>query len=144
MAHARKALRAAVAARLTNATSMGARVYSNRQHPVVDLELPCVVIETSDDFVNQATVFAPQLYMRQLTVDIVVKAKVVANVDDVLDDLCAEIEPLMVDIPGVDETPEFVETRLGFSGTLEKPAGEARMTYRIPYQTAAADPGTQL
>ena len=74
----------------------------------------------------------------------VIKAKAAAGVDDVLDDLCAEVEPLMVDVPGIEDQLEFVGTTMGLSQSLEQPCGEARMTYQIHYQTAAADPGTAL
>ncbi|MCB1641210.1 MAG: hypothetical protein KDI37_05715 [Xanthomonadales bacterium] len=144
MAHARKAIRAAIKSHLSGATSMGTRVHANRLHPFTDAEMPCINLEMTADRIDQSTVFAPLGYIRTVTVDVVIKAKAAVGVDDVLDDLCAEVEPLMVDVPGIEDQLEFVGTTMGLSQSLEQPCGEARMTYQIHYQTAASDPGTAL
>ena len=65
------------------------------------------------DRIDQSTVFAPLGYIRTVTVDVVIKAKAAAGVDDVLDDLCAEVEPLMVDVPGIEDQLEFVGNNHG-------------------------------
>ncbi len=91
MAHARKAIRAAIKSHLSGATSMGTRVHANRLHPVLDAEMPCINLEMTADRIDQSTVFAPLGYIRTVTVDVVIKAKAAAGVDDVLDDLCAEV-----------------------------------------------------
>jgi len=144
MAHFRQQIRAAVVARLAaGVAGVGGRVYANRLHPLGDAELPAISVEINDDQISQQTPLDPPTYLREAVVDVVIKAKSVTGVDDLLDDLCAEVEPLMHDLPALGLVVLFERTAIGLSDDQERLLGEARLTYRIPYQTEAADPATE-
>ena len=144
MAHVRKQIRAAIVARLSGATAAGANVFANRTAPLQDDQLPAIVMETGNEDVSALTVLDPPVYGRTLVVDVVIKAKPLADLDDVLDDIAEQVEPLMVLLPSLPQLqPTLTATEFAPDGGQERPLGTLRLTYQIQYQTTAADPATE-
>jgi len=90
--HVRKQLREAVATLVTSLTTTGTRVYQIRVYPLQTSELPCLVITTDGDQVDNITMNNPAQQQRETRVRIEAYARVTATLDDTLDLICKEVE----------------------------------------------------
>lgn len=140
MPHERTAIRDAVVAQLiAGSTSAGARVYGSRLKPLVEAELPAVLVYTDSESVDPASANSSPRWLRrtvELTVEGVVR--VAEGLQTELDDLALEIETAM------DSDLEFGQT--AFSSTLagtevgmkmdgNQPMGMVRLVYNVVYET---------
>lgn len=90
--HVRQQLREAVATAVTSLTTTGTRVYQSRYYPLQTSELPCLVISTDGDQVENLTVHSPSEQQRTTRVRIDGYARSVSSVDDTLDLISKEVE----------------------------------------------------
>lgn len=90
--HVRKQLREAVATLVTGLTTTGARVYQSRVYPLQTSELPCLVVTTDGDQVENITMNNPAQQQRETRVRIEAYARATATLDDTLDLICKEVE----------------------------------------------------
>ena len=90
--HVRKQLREAVATLVTSLTTTGTRVYQSRVYPLQTSELPCLVITTDGDQVDNITMNNPAQQQRETRVRIEAYARATATLDDTLDLICKEVE----------------------------------------------------
>ena len=90
--HVRKQLREAIATLVTSLTTTGTRVYQNRVYPLQTSELPCLVITTDGDQVDNITMNNPAQQQRETRVRIEAYARATATLDDTLDLICKEVE----------------------------------------------------
>ncbi len=142
MTHARQQIREAVATALTGLTTTGSKVYQSRMLPQGDAGLPCLLITTASEEID-GTVQAHQL--RDLTIVVRGYARAVANLDDTLDVICAEVETALQTagtlggkVPG-GLMLQRIETDL--DDALDKPAGVVEMQFKAGYFTSAGIPG---
>ena len=90
--HVRQQLREAVATTVTSLTTTGARVFQSRVYPLQTSELPCLVIITDGDQVENLTAHSPVQQQRTTQVRIEAYARATTTLDDTLDLICKEVE----------------------------------------------------
>jgi hypothetical protein len=149
VAHARKAIRAAVvAALLTPPTSAGARVYPTRVVPYKEGELPAIAVYTLTEDLGEDDA-APSQTTRQL--DLVVEGWVAqsddAAIDDDIDDLATEIEAAIEAasttteiLGGLASELELVRTEMAVNRDGRQLMGIVILTYAVTYQASFEDP----
>lgn len=149
MSHARQQIREALATAANNLTTTEDRVYQSPVYPSGDSHLPGLNIFTLTDKVVRRGDRLRNLQWRELEIEVQARAKPPdgTDLDDQLDDICAEVQAALMGDPTLgglvrDLYPGDVEMAL--SGDLERPVGVARMTWRCRYLIDAADPTTIL
>lgn len=143
MAHARQAIREALAAALTGLASTGARVFQSRMR--AQDALPCLLVTTNDEDIQRVDM--DSIEERDIAVEIIGVAKAAADIDDVLDTIAAEVETAIGannTLGGRVKSMHLTRLRPEFDDELEQPAGLVRLTYRCIYFTNAGVPGTTL
>lgn len=149
MAHARQQIRDALAQLLTGLPQTATRVFTSRNIVMQDDELPAIEINTNEETVEPLDIHSLTLE-RNLTVQIMVKVKVVNNVDDSLDDIIAEIETRINastsnrTLNGLCQGLELSDIDIGIDESLATPVGQAVLRYQLQYHTNASDPQTIL
>jgi hypothetical protein len=145
MTHVRRDIREAVATALTGLATTGARVYQSRIFTLRDADLPCLLINTDDEAITNATL-GSQILERQLTVTVRCVAKANANLDDTLDQIIEEVEPVLngATLSGSAKNLQLQGIGIEMVDTLDKPAGVATLTYTATYYTAGNAPGVPL
>ena len=145
MAHMRRQIREAAAALLTGLATTGARVYQSRVYALRDSDMPCLLITTDDETISASTIGSLQLE-RSLKLTVRAVAKATANLDDMLDQILAEVEVALngntLGGLSLNTVPESITVQMDDS--LEKPAGVATLTYAILYFTAGTNPAAPL
>lgn len=146
MSHVRQQIREAAATLLTGLTSTGARVYQSRIYTLRDTDLPCLLITTDDeqDVTLGLNEYAAQERSLQLSIRCV--SKQVADLDDKLDTMLAEVETAIGNqtLGGKAKTLQLESITIEMSDELEKPVGIATAVFRITYYTATGTPATAL
>lgn len=141
----RKQLRAAVVALLKALpqTDAGDRVFANSAIPLEEQELPCILVYPKSE--TAEVLDEPRRYQRTVQMVISVAVKQAPGdgapaIDDVLDDICAQIEARLY----VDETigEKASDSRLTgvefeFAGEGRQAIGAARITYEMDYLSDA-------
>lgn len=141
--HVRQQIREAAATLLTGLTTSGAKVYQNRLHPLPDANLPCLLVNTDSEDVEQMTIAAtPDL---ERTLDLMVRcvAKATSNLDDTLDTMAAEVETVLGAasvMPTLIKSIVLAGIRIEMDDGKESPVGVATLNYRITYVTASNAP----
>jgi hypothetical protein len=145
MPHPRATLRKAFADRLTDSTGAEGRVYAARLAPIT-LDLlktagPAVlvyVVEEDIDLDDYPTSGADGSVMRTLKIAVEGIALGSGTVDDILDDLAAEIEERL-ESWDVAELPmaelRLISTDIDISDAFERPVGSVMLTYHVRYPT---------
>lgn len=139
--HQRKLIREAVRAQLEAAgTSAETRVFKAREIPFdEDLELPAITIYgKSEEIDPQSRQTAPRELARTLKLAIEVAAAATENLDDVLDDLAAEIEAAVAKDPtfgGTASDAFLADTVIGISEAGDQTIGVVILTYSVTYYT---------
>lgn len=146
----RKQIRAAIKAKLLNATACGARVYTNRFTRVWDNELPAILIYTVDEPVT-TWAEAPREYERRLKLAFEVVASPTADavVDDILDDIIQQIEDILaLDCTLGERCRDIMITNTEYTSTVDgtKEIAAARATFDVLYYSieVAIDANTAL
>lgn len=144
MAHVREQIRNNVATAL--GALAGGRVYTSRVYPI-DV-LPAIgVFANSESSTEDPTLGIPRLN-RQVDLTVEIAAEAVADVDDVVDALAADVEAAIAANPTLSgvavETPLIATTITLDGGDAELPLAFARLTFRVWYRTTTADPETAI
>lgn len=149
MAHARKQIRAGVAALLANLATTGPRVYPSRVYSLDESELPSVSVFTidvgHDELVSKITLGAPPRFHRVCPLIIEGHALVDESVDDVLDQIALEVEVAMSAQLVIGTRTLYAQlqtTSKELIGDSESQIGIVRLLYQIPYVTAENTPDT--
>lgn len=142
MAHRRKRIRDAVAARLESISDFAGRVYVTRLYPVIEMEeLPVVAVYTLEE-ASERDAF-PNMMMRDLDLAIDIFDRGSDTLDDDLDAHAALIEPAMGEDArfgglAVDSWLEGTEVQIGAEG--EVVLGRMRLRYRVRYRCPVGQP----
>lgn len=135
MANNRKAIREAVKAILSGNTSVGSNVYTSRNEPLWESELPAILVSTGDEEATPRDNSGRQ-YIRTLTLTIEIKAEGNATVDDDLDDLANEVETIIVANNSLNATAiaaKYKSTSKTLDAESETEKGVATLTYEVQY-----------
>jgi hypothetical protein len=146
MSHVRQQIREAAATLLTGLATTGARVYQSRIYTLRDTDLPCLLINTDDE---QDVTLGPgenSAQERSLQLSIRCVSKQVADLDDKLDTMLAEVETALGNqtLSNKAKTLQLESISIEMSDELEKPVGIAAAVFRITYYTATGAPATAL
>jgi len=147
MSHARQQIRSAFLAALVNATEANANVFSGRVYPLQSAITKAIVVYTSNEGIDIATIGSlgtARSYMRDLSVVVEAYVKTSIEIDNALDALSTEIEEAIDLDAGIRNLVEDyflsnVEVQLE---TNETPVGVSRMTYTVRYRTRPGAPQT--
>lgn len=147
--HVRRQIREAVATAVTGLATTGANVFQSRVYPAQSSELPALLIHTRSEDSAPVTIHGPKALERTLQLVIEAAAKATADIDDVLDQICKEVEIAVetwsvAGLGGIAESIHLVSTEFQMSGDGEKPAGVATMTFELSYFTQANAPDVAL
>ena len=147
--HLRRQIRESVATAVTGLATTGANVFQSRIYPTQASELPALLIHTRSEDSQPLTIHGPKALERTLQLAIVAVAKSVADLDDVLDGICKEVEVAVENwsvagLGGIAASIYLVSTEVEMTGEGEKPAGIATMTYELSYFTQANAPDVAL
>lgn len=146
MAHVRRQIRDAVAARLTGLATTGARVAASRVHPVAAGAGPTLAVYTVEEEAERTAFGRDPLLDRALSlaVEIYVQAE---DFDDVIDQVAAEVEAALGGWePAAPKLREvaLAATEISAHGEGDIKAGIARLTFDIRYVTRASEPSIAL
>lgn len=146
MSHVRQQIREAAAAALTGLATTSTRVYQSRIHPLRDADLPCLLISTDEEDVDAENAVMGGELTRNLTLTIKGVAKANANLDDTLDGIAEQVEPMLNDasLGNLVKRCTLEKISVEMDDTLEKPVGIITLNYRTTYFTSPAAPGTAL
>jgi hypothetical protein len=144
--HLRRQIREAVATLLTGLTTTGNRVFQSRVQTLKDNQLPALVILTNEETVTQQTIHSNPLLERQLSVQVIAKAKANTNLDDTLDQIIKEVEMAVFASDAANTLGGLVKglvldsLDITFNGEAETKVGEAVMAFTAVYFNQAATP----
>jgi len=142
MSHVRKQIRDDIVTTLTGLATTGSRVYRSRVYPVADNKLPGLLIYTSSEEIETASLRPPRTQMRALTVTVEMYVKAVSNFDTQVDTISQEVEEaLAVDVTrgglAKDTTPTSFEVE--YSGDGDQPVAVGRLSVQVNYATLEND-----
>lgn len=136
MSHTRQNIRDALVTIIQNGnTAAGSNVYPNRETLLWESELPAVLVYTKEETADPRSLSGSQSIR---TLEMVIEAKVMAteNVDDDIDDLCAEIEDLLSANPSLSGNALsciYKSTNIDLDSSSENQKGTAILTYQVKY-----------
>jgi hypothetical protein len=148
--HLRRQIREAVATLLTGLTTTGNRVFKSRVQTLKDNQLPALVILTNEETVTQQTIHSNPLLERQLSVQVIAKAKANTNLDDTLDQIIKEVEMAVFASDAANTLGGLVKglvldsLDITFNGEAETKVGEAVMAFTAVYFNQAATPDVSV
>jgi hypothetical protein len=135
--HIRQQIRTALAARLAGLSTTGANVFMSRNYAFDETELPGLSIKNGSEESQVITLSHPAEQSRDYLVIVEARAKNNSNLDDVLDQICKEVE---VAIAADDTLSGLVSGGVGLlstnfetTGDFEKPQGVATMIFKAAY-----------
>lgn len=146
MSHVRRQIREAAATAVTGLSTTGARIFQSRIHPLRDADLPCLLISTDDEQIEAENAVMGGELTRDLTLTVRGVAKANANLDDTLDAIAEQVEPVLngASLGGLVKRCTLEKISVDMEDTLEKPAGVITLQYRTTYFTSPAAPGISI
>ena len=146
MSHVRLQIREAAAAALTGLATTATRVFQSRVYPLRDADLPCLLISTDDERIDAENAVAGSEMTRELTLTVRGVAKANADLDDTLDGIAEQVEPVLIGATLSNKVKRLTleAIRIEMDDALEKPAGIIAMEFKALYFTTPANPGTAL
>ena len=145
--HVRQQIREQVATTVTGLTTTGSNVFQSRVYPLSDSNMPALLVySTSED--SEPDIMGPSLVTnRELSVVVEGYVKATTDFDDVIDDICKEVETAL----GADRTLNSLAkfaylsgTEISYNGEGEQPIGVVSLTYLVQYRTAVNSPDVPL
>lgn len=141
--HVRQQIRERIATTITGLSTTGANVFQSRVYPLDVDSLPALLVYTSSES-SDVDVMGTTLGMnRMLNVSIEAYVKATVDFDDIVDDICKEVEIAL----GADRTLNNLakfqylsSTEIQFNGEGDKPVGVVTMGYAVQYRTTTTAP----
>lgn len=137
--HLHKQIRDALVAALGGLASTGANVFANRVHQLTEAELPALRISIEEEDADEQV---DGFLAREVYFTVEACAKLGSALDDALDQISLEVEPVLAAGITVDSkllTPVYAGMRMEFEGA-DIPVGIKRMRYRIQFFALSASP----
>ena len=143
MSHARQQIREAVATLVTGLTTTGSNVFQSRVYRLQASELPALLVYTNSETVERSHMTTG--LVRELTLRVEGIAKALANIDDTLDTIGAEVEAALggQEPAGVEDLV-LQSADVTINGEGEQQVGAIVMDFLVRYRTDQADPETIL
>lgn len=145
-AHVRTQIRDAVITLLTGLPTTADRVHPGRARPTGSATGDCLLVYSGDEGSERATIGQNPVLDRGL--DLIVEGRVskatALEADDALNQIAAEVEPVMAGaaprLGGLARDMTLIGMRPRISAIGESHVGNIRIIYRIAYMTRAATP----
>lgn len=137
--HLHKQIRDALVAALAGLATTGSNVFANRVYPLTDAELPALRISMDEEEADEQV---DGILQREVYCIVEVCAKLGVALDDALDQISLEVEPVLaagITVDGQLLYPVYAGMRIAFEDA-DLPVGVKRMRYRIPFFTHSASP----
>jgi hypothetical protein len=141
--HVRQQIRERIATTITGLTTTGSNVYQSRVYPLDSVSLPALLVYTLSEGAEVDTMGTSLGLNRTLSVAIEGYVKVNTDFDDVVDDICKEVEAAL----GADralnnlaKSQNITSTEIQFNGEGDQPVGVVTMTYTVVYRTTTTAP----
>ena len=142
--HLRRQIREGIATALTSLATTGARVFQSRVYPLQSAELPGLLISTRSETAEPLTIHPPRMLGRVVLVEVVAIAKLTADLDDTLDQICKEVEIALTDpvptLASIAKTIYLTSTEFDLERGGEKPTGSATMIFAVDYKNLENTP----
>lgn len=145
--HVRKQIRDAIKVKLTGLASTASNVFADRVYKMGDEELPAINIMSELEQNQAESIGFPRLQSRDFNVSINGYAKSNSNLDDVLDQICLEVETALaadISLGGLCKDLQLISTTPFFDGEGEKPRGAINMLWLASYRVVETAPGVAL
>lgn len=144
MAHARESIRKAIITACTGLTTTGSNVGGWNIHAIDATDLPWLSVKVTGEALSDSIENEFGDYeVRQLSVSIEARARALADLDDTLDDICAEVETAVMgdsSLAALIKDVQLVGTSFELDGEGEKPVGLATMEWIIDYRVNSTAP----
>jgi len=145
--HVRQQIREQVATTVTGLATTGSNVFQSRVYPLSDSNMPALLVySTSED--SATDIMGPSLVTnRELSVVVEGYVKGTTDFDDVVDDICKEVEiALGADrtLNGLAKFAYLSGTEISYNGEGEQPIGVVSLTYLVQYRTSVDSPDVPL
>lgn len=147
MSHVRQQIREYFEAQLASLTTTGSNVYASRIYPLSGAKLPALLIYSQSESLEEQSFSQKRIQTR--TVDLVVEGYVraLANFDDTLDTVNAEVETAILDSPtlgGLAINTQLTGVEAMYSGDGDQPVATIRMNFAVQYRTETGQPDTAI
>jgi len=146
MAHVRQQIRERLAVELAGLTTTSTRVYQTRLYNIDETLLPCLLIYTQTETSEVQTLSRPYNIYKTLTIIVEGVARAVADIDDTLDTIAAEVETAVGNSTLNNLAKDFylTSTSIDLSADAQQPTGTVRLTFNATYVTTSNAPETAL
>lgn len=146
--HIRRQIREAVAGAVTGLTTTGTRVFQQRVYPLETTDLPGLLVSTPREQSVGTSLGAPRVMERRVRLHVTALARATADVEDVLDQICKEVEVALAmpcaALAGIAKIISLTDTDITVTGDGDRPVGQAALTYEVLYMTAENAPDVAL
>lgn len=150
MSHARQQIREALVTALMGLPSTGSHVYASRVVPLLDGELPCLLVNTDDESLVVESFTQNPLLARSLTISITAIRKASSDLDGYLDTTILEVEQALNatteanTLGGLVKYIALENIKISYDENMEQPIGQAVLTFNATYYTQAASPSVSI
>ena len=145
--HVRQRIREQVATTVTGLATTGSNVFQSRVYSLSDDVLPALLVYSVSESSDIDSMGPIGSLTRTLSLSIEGYVKNVSDYDDVIDDVCKEVEIAMAGdktLNGLAQNSYLSGTDINYNGEGEQPVGIVTMNYVIQYRTATNAPETAL
>lgn len=148
--HLRKQVREAMVTLLTGLTTTGSHVFKNRLIALKENQLPALVVTTNEEEITTQDAGVDAVLDRRLSIELLVHAKAVDDIDDELDLIALEVESKVFEsevtntLNGLISSLELNGISNEFDAQGEKKAGLARMSFTAIYFNQASAPDVSI
>ena len=147
MPHVRQSLRERIASNVTGLTTTGANVFQSRVYTLEPDDLPCLLVYSTSETSERATMATTDSLNRDLTVMVEGYARTASNLDDTLDTISAEVETAVASDPTCNALAldtVLQSTEIEYDSEGDQPIGSVRLSFGVQYQTKTTVPTTAL
>ena len=143
MAHVRQQVRERAGTILTGLSLTGSNVFESRLYPLIDADLPCILITTDGEEIIESTISG--VVQRSILLNIAIKDKLTTDLDDRIDAISVEIEAAIAnDTSAILRHSALVDVEIELDPDGDQPIGTAKLLYRVQAFTAPNDPETLI
>jgi len=143
MAHVRQQVRERAGTILTGLSLTGSNVFESRLYPLIDADLPCILITTDGEEIIESTISG--VVQRSILLNIAIKDKLTTDLDDRIDAISIEVETAIAnDTSAILRHSALVDVEIELDPEGDQPIGTAKLLYRVQAFTAPNDPETLI
>jgi len=139
--HVRQQLREAASTAVTGLPTTGANVFQSRFYPLQASELPCLIVVTDGDSIENLTVHSPIQQQRATQVSIEAYARANSDLDDTLDTISKEVETAIANSStAIVKGLMYAGCKIDVDVLGDKPVGKVTMIFTKDLYTVSNAP----